>query len=88
MAMALKFMPADTLSSFSYSTQLFRSTHDAIMDDRSADEKDDRSPAQKDVACAVPKSSLSFTMQLGVWLGIAPLPCEHKNVGHCVRVKL
>jgi hypothetical protein len=47
-AIVLKFMPEETLSSFSYSPQLFRSTHDAIIDDRSADENDDRSAEQKD----------------------------------------
>ena len=70
--MALKFIPEETLSSFSYSPQLFRSTHDAIIDERSAEENDEKSDAQKEAVCAAPKSSLSFELQLGDCVVIAP----------------
>ena len=39
-AIALKSEPEETLRSFSYSKKLLVSTHEAIMDDKSADEKD------------------------------------------------
>ena len=45
MALALKLVPAETFSSVSYSEQLFRSTQDAIIDERSTDENDDKSAA-------------------------------------------
>ena len=46
-AIALKPVPEEILSSVSYSEQVFLSTHDAIIDDKCADENDDKSDAQK-----------------------------------------
>ena len=65
-AIVLKPIPEDTFSSFSYSQQLFWSTHAAIIDDRSDDENEERSEAEN---CELLDSSFHLNDPL------RPSPC-------------